>query len=402
MPAAMLLGLLSLLLPGTLRAEGSEWDHWEVSGHIAAQTQWFPKSPGDSSQRRFYPSLSFQPEFYREWDGGNQSLTFVPFVRLDAHDTERTHGDIRELTWLKAADFWEFRAGLRKVYWGVTESQHLVDVINQTDLVESPDGEEKLGQPMVNLSLSLDWGTLDLYWLPWFRERTFPGREGRLRTPLVVDTDQTRYESAAGESHQDFAIRWFQTLGDWEVGLSHFSGTSRDPSLIPGTNDQGEAVLIPYYEKIDQTGVDVQGTFEAWLWKGEIISRSGQGDRYTALTAGLEYTFVGILESDADLGVIAEYLFDDRNNQATSPFEDDIMAGFRLALNDTQSSDLLLGAIVDRESGAVASSLEANRRLWDDWKISLEGRYFGNIPSNDPLYAFKRDHYLQLELARYY
>ena len=45
------------------------------------------------------------------------------------------------------------RLGLRKVYWGVTESQHLVDVINQTEGVENLDGEDKLGQPMLNLAL---------------------------------------------------------------------------------------------------------------------------------------------------------------------------------------------------------------------------------------------------------
>ncbi|MDD7885073.1 hypothetical protein [Flavivirga sp. 57AJ16] len=37
----------------------------------------------------------------------------------------------------------------------MTESNHLVDIINQTDAVETFDGEEKLGQPMVQLS----WGT---------------------------------------------------------------------------------------------------------------------------------------------------------------------------------------------------------------------------------------------------
>ena len=97
-------------------------------------------------------------------------------------DSERTHFDIRELFGLWVFERWELGVGIRKVFWGVTESQHLVDIINQTDLVDSIDGEEKLGQPMVNVSIPHEWGTVDLFILPYFRERTFPGRDG---TPQV-------------------------------------------------------------------------------------------------------------------------------------------------------------------------------------------------------------------------
>ena len=76
------------------------------------------------------------------------------------------------------------------------ESRHRVDYINQTDGVEDVDGEDKLGQPMLNLGLQRDWGDLNFFYLPYFRERTFPGTKGRLRAPLVVDTDRARYEAS--------------------------------------------------------------------------------------------------------------------------------------------------------------------------------------------------------------
>ena len=55
----------------------------------------------------------------------------------------------------------ELRAGIGRVFWGVTESYHLVDVINQTDLVENVDRKDKLGQPLVNFTLVRDWGALE-------------------------------------------------------------------------------------------------------------------------------------------------------------------------------------------------------------------------------------------------
>ena len=75
---------------------------------------------------------------------------------------------MRELYWRGVFGDLEVKAGAVKVFWGVTESQHLVDVINQADLVENIDSEDKLGQPMINLSWGKDWGTLELFVLPYY------------------------------------------------------------------------------------------------------------------------------------------------------------------------------------------------------------------------------------------
>ena len=159
--------------------------HQDFSGSIALESRFFSQSPLDSGQRGDVSvSIAFQPEYYLEWDGRDQSFTFVPFVRWDQHDNERTHWDIRELFWLRAWEDWELSAGIRKVFWGVTESQHLVDIINQTDLVENLDGEDKLGQPMIKASWIQDWGTVEAYWMPFFRERTFPGSTRRQKPRL--------------------------------------------------------------------------------------------------------------------------------------------------------------------------------------------------------------------------
>ncbi|MBL1275418.1 MAG: hypothetical protein COB30_004975 [Ectothiorhodospiraceae bacterium] len=392
-------GLTLLLATGQSLA--NEW-----SGYISGEYRGFANGPVDNRQHDNNLSFSAQPEFYTDWDDGQQSFTFVPFYRWDENDNERSHADIRELTWLKAADDWEIRAGLRKVFWGVTESQHLVDVINQTDLVEATDGEEKLGQPMINLALIRDWGTLDLFVLPGFRERTFPGEKGRLRFPLPIDTDQARYESSDKGAHIDYAARWAHALGDWDLGLSYFNGTSRDPSFVAGLNRKGQPVFIPVYNLIEQWGLDLQATLDDWLWKFETISRSysdsGFGEDYIAVTAGFEYSFIGIADTSLDLGVISEILYDDRGNAALTPFADDIMIGARLTLNDEQSTDFLIGMIIDKDDSTRLITLETSRRIGENWRVSLEGQAFINVPSTDLLAGIRNDDYLQLELSRYF
>jgi hypothetical protein len=394
-----LLSAIALLTykPGNLVAGPGE-----LTGYVAGEVRIFPESANSSKQGDGQLSLSIQPEYYKDWDEGNQSFTFVPFIRLDSMDSNRTHFDIRELTWVKVGENWEVRAGLRKLFWGVAESQHLVDVINQTDLVDSMDGEEKLGQPMVNVSFLGDTGTLDLFLLPYFRERTYPGEKGRLRTGYYIDTEQTQYESGAEKQHIDWAVRWFQSLGDWDLGLSHFSGTSRSPTFSAGTDSDGNTVLVPYYALMEQTGLDLQATKGAWLWKLEAITQRSQGDRHQALTGGFEYTFVGVMDSAADLGLISEYLYDDRGESAPTPMESDIMIGMRLALNDEASTDFLIGTSIDVNQQNFAVSLEGSRRVGDDWKLSIEGRVFVDPPEEDPIYSMRRDSFMQIELARYF
>lgn len=389
--------VLAVLLPGPGLA-----GEFEFSGYVLGEGRLFANSAIHPGQEDHSASLAAQPEFYYEWEGGS-SFTFMPFYRLDSGDTERTHFDLRELTWLGLFDDIEVRLGVRKVFWGTTEVLHLVDIINQTDLAENVDIEDKLGQPMINISTVRDWGTLDFFVLPFFRERTFPGRGGRLRGAAVVDTDRAVYESAANKWHTDWAVRYSHVFGDADVGLYHFKGTSRDPTALTGTDANGNTVKIPFYEQIDQTGFDVSYVVGEWLWKTEAIYRAGQGDNdYFAWTGGFEYTFTRVFETSADIGVLIEGMFDGRGNDATNAFESDIAFALRWAVNDAAGTEALFGWVQDVGTDARSLFLEAGRRFGDHWKLSLELRANLSQPETDFNFDRRNDDLMQLELFYYF
>ncbi|MCK5925978.1 MAG: hypothetical protein KAG10_08805, partial [Methylococcales bacterium] len=197
-------------------------------------------------------------------------------------------------------------------------------------------------------------------------------------------------------------IRWSHSIGDWDLGFSHFYGMSREPSIQFNVDHNGKITLRPYYEMIHQTGIDVQVTKNSWLWKLESIVRSGQGKTFYAGTGGLEYSFYDVMASGLDIGLVAEYLYDSRGNNAPSPFQDDFLAAVRFALNDTQSTEILAGVILDRSSSSKFYSIEASRRLGDNWKAELEVRLFNNAPANDPAYLFRNDDNIRFELKYYF
>ncbi|VAW84562.1 FIG01201466: hypothetical protein [hydrothermal vent metagenome] len=373
----------------------------EWSGNISAEIKAFKHKPLQESQYQYYSSLAFEPKYQATWDNGQQIFDFEIFSRLNAQDSDRNSVDIRELSWIYAQEKWEFRFGIRKVFWGVTESQHLVDIINQSDFAERFDSEAKLGQPMINFAWIKNWGTTDFFILPYFRERKFPSDEARLNFPLSVATDSVQYEASGEEKHIDTAIRWSHYIGDWDMGLSHFYGTSREPRFRPQLID-GTQQLVPIYDLINQTGIDIQATLENWLWKFEGIYRSGMDKDFFATVAGLEYSFFDIAASGTDIGIVVEYLYNDKENASTTPFQNDTMVGIRLAFNDEQSTDALIGAIIDNDGNGIILSLEANRRIASNWKISIDASLFTQTNNKDAIDIYAREDYIQVELGYYY
>ena len=375
---------------------------YDFSGNVSFESKLFNHKPIQTTQTYHDVSISINPEFYTSWENDNTSLTIEPFFRWDHADKERTHFDFREFIFYKNMSSWELKAGLGKVFWGVTESQHLVDIINQTDAIEGIEGEEKLGQPMISLSMEKNWGAIDLFVLPYFRKRTFTGINGRLRPQIKINNDNEIYESNDEEKHVDYAIRYSHTIDDWDFGISHFYGTNREPEFIAGLDTNGAPILTPIYYLLRQSGVDIQLVKDDWLWKLEAVHKKSNQRSYNALTFGFEYTYVGILDSNLDIGLIAEYLRDSRDNLATTPFQRDLMIGARLNFNDTQSSEILIGTIVDIDNQERILSLEASTRLSDNWKINIDGRIFSNSKATSLLYNFRNDDYVQIELQYYY
>jgi hypothetical protein len=374
--------------------------HW--SGSLSLQARLFPQDPLQDEQDEQNLSIALEPEYFRDWDNGRQRFALRAFGRYDANDDERTHADLREFYWRMERDRLLFKAGVDVVFWGVAESRHLVDIINQTDRVENIDREDKLGQPMLNLDYMSDSaGTWQAWVLPWFRERTFPGEDGRLRTQPPVDTDDPIWDSSDEEEHIDYALRWSHYIGDWDIGLAHFTGTSREPLLMPA-GPPGDEVLRPLYLQIDQSSVDVQATLGAWLWKLEAIYNENKAEDYFATVGGLEYTHFGIGGSAADLGWLLEYHYDERGESPFEVFQNDIYTGLRLTGNDVAGTRLLAGITVDLDNGTTFGNIEGVRRLGESWTITLEARGFFNVDNEDPLYDFRDDDYIELQLDRFF
>ncbi|NCF15559.1 MAG: hypothetical protein GWP62_09650 [Gammaproteobacteria bacterium] len=380
-------------------ARGEEVD---VSGSIELQVRAFWNDPAWIGQddQALQGTLVSTTEFRWRSEEGNQRASLIPYLRWDATDSDRSLVDLHEAYWAYEGRDYEILVGSNTVFWGVTESVHLVDIINQTDFAGDIDGEDKLGQPMVSLALQRDWGEISAFVMPYFSERTFAGVDGRFRPQLPIDTDRAQYESSSRESHVDFALRYSHYFGDVDIGLYAFSGTSREPRFVAA--DDGQS-LLPVYDLIDQVGLDLQYTSEAWLWKLEAIARDGYVSTFAAAVGGFEYTFYQVSESSADIGLLLEYQYDGRNElEPITIADNDVFLGTRFALNDVQDTAVLAGVSYDVRTGETFVNIEAERRFGEDWFVELRVRAFSGAEQGDATYWLQQDDYAQLSIARFF
>lgn len=397
----ILLFLLVLPIIGYSQKESKEKKYeQEFDLEMEAEFRYFLDNAAFPGQEDFYPALAIRPEYSLSWKDGYESINFKGFFRWD-RDDERTHYDIRELYYQKAKNNWEVNLGVRKIYWGVIESNHLVDIINQTDQVESFDGEQKLGQPMLQFSLVTNrLGTFDFFYLPYHRRRTFAGQAGRLRFGEVIDKGDISYESAAAEWNKDFAFRWSHYFGIFDMAISEFYGTGREPLF---TFDLETGAINAFYPTISQTGLELQATSGPVLWKLESIYRYADIQDFFALAAGFEYTFSNIDGKGLDIGLLGEYLYDERDELALTGLQNDLFIASRVAFNDEKDTSILFGGIFDLENSSKLLSIEASRRFGSSTIVNLEARLFSNIDAQELILSnFQQDSFLKLAIGQYF
>jgi len=383
------------LITSTVRA-----DSIDFSGYLGADLSYFPNTglyPGQLGDLQY--SLVLAPEINWQSDSGNTQINVLAFGRIDSSDTKRQHIDLREGYLRHEFDDFTALIGVNKVFWGVAESRRLVDIINQVDQLEYTDNDARLGQPMLTISTDQDWGALSGFLMTGFRKLEFAGTKGRLRLPYPV-SDSAVFSHTSREKAKDYALRYYNSFGDFDLGLSTFNGTSREAVLKP----VGGNSFQPNYSRITQTGLDLQYTGDSTLLKLEAITRSGDDfKRFEAMVAGLEYTIYQVADTDADLGFIAEYNYDNRGtNTPQTIFQKDAFVGGRWVANDSEDTSAVLGMLIDLDDGTRSFQGEFNRRLANGLSLKMQFRALGYSNATNAQDAFRRDDFLAISLKHFF
>lgn len=372
-----------------------------ISGDVSADARVFTSSPAYVGQARGDAvSLHAEPEVRYKSESGHHTLDARPFYRLDPIDDHRSHADIRQARYDYAGETFGFGAGVGVFSWGVLESYRPTDVMNQTDFVESYRGDAKLGLPFVSGGVTGEKWSAQLYYLPYFRERTFPGPRGRLRFAANVDTDNATYEPKLGALHPSGAARISYRGDGVDLNLGLFSGLSREPRFVA---ELATGNVAPRYDTMQHASLDVQ-----WAVGGFVLKAEGYGRVFTDKMipyggggAGVDYMFAGAV-AGADIVLAAELIGDLRPIDApVTLFKHDAFGGVRVLANDAGSTELNTGALVDVLDGTTFGRLDASHRFGENWKVSLDANLFLG-PAGKLQSSFRKDSYGGAHVAYYF
>ncbi len=382
-----------------------------LSGFAEAELSYFPEDPlfDRQSNKNFQPSVAGSVEYVQ--DVGQRGEVLVElFGRYDWIDDQRSYGDIQRAHVGYFGDDVSLTAGVLNETWGNLELENIVDIVNQRNIVEDFRADAKLGQPGIKLGLPIfHFGQADLYYLPFPRKRPFAGEDGRFQFALPVDEEDAFYESAADADRERWAEQWAARsqflFGDLEAAISHFYGTSRDPSFDVILDGATPVALSPEYDQINQSGIELKAIALGNILKAEAFRRTDkdpleESDAIYGAAAGIEREFARVFGSDMALTLFGEYYYDNRSRTgdevAAVSLENDVFAGGRLAFNDLADTQAILTSTLDVDTQATILALELQRRFGTQLQLNLKGETFINVADDPGLTTFQEDHRLVL------
>lgn len=381
-------------------AQAQESTGLSLRGSVAAVGALFPQNA----------RMEVQPDHKAGWStlrlnasatlSPGTDLVFSGRTTLAVQTDDTLYADVGELFIERRAGAFLLRAGVLDERWGALDAANPTNIVNQLDLVEDYEGDQRLGQPGVGLRWLGDDLTLSLFGLLWNRERRLAEGADRLR-PTDLPFGDANFEN--GKFAPSFAARAFVSNGGFEAGLSHFHGTSREPEFDIEADLDGVR-LIPSYRRIDQTALDAQMVVGDYVLRGEAFHRWGQSGRaFFGIGVGAERILYGVVGGASDVQFYAEAYFDDRPRSApVTAFDNDLSLGGRWFFNDADNTELTLRATTDLIKGSVLIEIGARRRVLDDVMLGLNVTVPLGVEDDRALGGFRDDARILISLARFF
>ncbi|TLX51329.1 hypothetical protein CWC31_06855 [Pseudoalteromonas ruthenica] len=356
---------------------------------------------GESARVQQTHNFAWDPRLWLELDYRSRAsgiqAHIKPVVTVAATNSALPEWDLQEAYLQKTFYNWQLSAGMNTVFWGVAESRHLVDIVNQRIPARNFEGEEKLGELLVQVDYFTENGTLSLLSMPWFRSRDYSQPDERFSLPVAIS--QERFVGLSEHTRESLALRYATVLDDWDVGAYFFHGLDKTPAFEITEQGQGQAI----YSALQQWGLDAQYTSERWLGKLEAVHRNHDyGGSSWAYTLGGEYYFYGVAGSSIDLSLLLELHRDtDAEARENQIYRNSSFVGSRLAWNDTDATTLLLGALIDNGGDSIAIKGEFETRIHSQLSLDIEARMFVEQQPQQPLYLYRDDDFIEVRLTYY-
>lgn len=414
---------------------------WTSKGEISFESRWFPENelsaidPASGAPFKLDPTTddygvgmlgrAEAAANYNAW-----RLKGRAFGRVDAVDEQRSALVVEEAWAQYGGDWGQLRVGADIINWTATEAFHPADIINARNLDSDFENLEKLGEPMVALTIKVGKGRIVAMGMPFYTEPIMPSPRSRLSFAPGLPVRPRRLQlNTSGElTDKNFggqgALQIAQTFGPADIAIHAVHHLDRyQPVYVTGPVAGPAGALL--FQTVTQVGLTYAQSLGSFLTKLEL------GYRYFHRPAAAAVPLVGPLDNrdHAQMAVGGEYMHTHPNSfdstiliegqfyagienklqrRALGLFQRDVLVGYRLAFNDIKDKSILLLGIFDLENaGELMASVAYQQRLSDVWGIEASARAM-HAPNPNPLLPptgienLRRADQVRLALTRYF
>lgn len=349
---------------------------------------YYVAAEGDSNNKY---SKGFKAEAKFNYKYENIRFNGLAFTNWDSTDDSRSYSNIRQANIYVNNNNFTFGLGVDTFFWGVSESINVVNVLNQSDIMESLDGKVKYGQTFVSINTRFSNGDFSFYYLPLFQEQSFPERPSyglAISKNAVFEHDKKRGGIAAR------GLFYFDRL---EFALSYFKGTRRSALLARHATEM--AVLTPYYIQTVNYLVDGVYIAEDFTLKFEAKTGLEQNAGFTTFNLGIEYPSYAFSKLVEEVIFIAEYAFDDRKLSAETHGQNDIFLGGKFNFGYSEQGNVRFLYSYDFDYRSQYAELSYEYRLNDYFRFKAKALKVLSAPERDQrLYALSGEEFINLSL----
>ncbi len=342
----------------------------------------------------------------------NANVLIKPYLRYDPVNDNRNSAQIKEFDFEYRNNNNYLNIGQRILGWSTTEAVNVLpiviaDIINQRDYDADADGQQKLGRPAVTVSHLNENILLQLHYFPYFTASAYGDIESResFASGQFDINENPIYAGENAEREKSAALRI--ELQSQNSNLSGFiyQGYANTNKFV----FSDATLLTPAYDLQRIYGFTSQSTTDNWIFKSELtyhetLESAGPAnnkDNFLTGILGAEYTVV-LYESDADVALFSEYIYDQRGKKPyASPFANDLFGGIRWSLNNQQSTVVTVGIVKDLDDSTYIVHINYTRRLFDNMSLDLTLRHYAPDEENI-LSALENDSLIKLGIKYHF
>ncbi len=333
----------------------------------------------------------------------NAEMVLSANTIVDVDDKKRRYVNIGDFYYKHEFENSDLLIGRNTRFWGAMEFYNHTDAFNTKDWRDNPfDYDAKIGAN--NIAYTYYFENSDLAVIAKIGQEEQRVQESESINNFLPANYGGHLQTQKGKNRPTLYLKYTGSAQQmqFDYAVIYQNGYDEQRYFSPvGASLVQNAYLV---NKVMAYATLVEGET---IYKTELAytkSDDAKVSDYAQYSVGVEQTFYGVW-GKSDLGVLAEYYkYDDKDGTKLGAkefgnlFQNDLMLGFRLTLNDSSDSDVLGGISIDQENQEKLVFVEYNTRLLESYKLGFSYQHLEPKDSS----IFKRLDSAMVELKYYF